>query len=229
MEDVMRSGLWTAVLVCLCCSGPARAALYEYTFEGTVTRSRWPDAAVGDPFVVRYTVGSTDLNPSPTAGKYAASPAVAVLPRVTLRCDPGELLVFLDSAWGDTVFYYSLLDVGEFTTDIRYPRGTFATDSLPLELPLDAATWTIWQYGGDFIADYAGTITGSSVVEVPEPNIAIAALLALPVAVGRRSRCRQCSPPGHAQIAPISLSAEAAGNGWVPGAMITSVLYNRRT
>jgi hypothetical protein len=194
LEDVMSRDLFAVVLVCFSCSGAARAALYEYTFEGTVMHSRWPDATVGDPFVVRYTVNSTDLNPSPTAGRYAASAAVAILPRVTLRCDPGDVRVSLNSDWGDRVYYSSLLDVGAFFADVRYLSGSLASDALPLELPLDTATWAYWQYGGDAIVDYAGPITSSSVVEVPEPAIPIA--LVLP-AMGIRLRFRRCSTLDH--------------------------------
>jgi hypothetical protein len=193
----MPRGLFAFVLVCFSCSGAARAALYEYTFEGTVTHSRWPDASVGDPFVVRYTVNSIDLNPSPTAGRFAASAAVAILPRVTLRCDPGDVRVSLNSVWGDRVTYSSLLDVGAFFTDVRYLSGTLASDALPLELPLDTATWSIWQYGGEFIVDYEGPITSASVVEVPEPTIPILTVLALLPTVGRRWRSRQCATVPH--------------------------------
>jgi hypothetical protein len=102
----------------------------------------------------------------------------------------------LNSVVGDIFQYDSLLDVGEFVTHVRYPRGTFASDSLPLEVPLDTATWTIWQYGGDAIVDYAGPITSSSVVEVPEPRIAITPVVFLH-APRRRLRFRQYPTHDH--------------------------------
>jgi hypothetical protein len=175
------------LLIFLCLSSGARAATYQFTFEGVVTRSVYPNVDVDEPFTVSYTVDSTDLDSRPAIGLYAASRAVAVLPRKTLTTLAGSVHVVLsdDPFWGDQVYYNAELDVGSCDTDVRYPPATLGSDVLPLALPLEISTRADWQYGGELYAWIAGTITDISITEVPEPSRVTMSVLTI-FLLGRR-------------------------------------------
>jgi hypothetical protein len=177
----------------------ARAAFYEITVEGTVTRSAYINVAVGDPFTIRYTADATDLNPSPSGGRYAVvQRAVATLPNAMLISPPyGDIYLSLDNnAHRDDFFAYNgWTPNGPFQIFFEFPAGTIRSDALPVSLPLDQATFAQWNFGGDLGENLIGAITFYEGVEVPEPGFGFVLLPLILLARDAGSVSSRCPVP----------------------------------
>jgi hypothetical protein len=173
-EGLMLARNLIAVLIpCVCLCAPARAALYEFTLDGTVYYSAWPNVSVGDPFIIRYSADSYDLHPGVTVGAYAATAAVVTLPNTTIPSDGPftAVAVYLNILDGRNMVQYSSEDESPYTFYVRFefPSGTLTSAALPLTLPLESAMSAMFLVN-ELGPEVRGSITSHSAVEVPEPS-----------------------------------------------------------
>jgi hypothetical protein len=162
---------WTFIVVLLslgaCLS--ARAAVIDFTIEGVVTESFRPDVSVGDPFTIRYSADPQDLDPSPTIGRYATTPATVTLPNVTFsETNEGGGNFYVDTD-ADRIRYISGDRIIILDTWLHFPPGTFESDELPLSLPMSTATSSSF-----FLIDNLGPgfpmMRGEVTSYIPEPS-----------------------------------------------------------
>jgi hypothetical protein len=186
------------LIICLSTCVTARAAIYEFRIKGVVTDAYWPEVSVGDRFTLRYTADSRDLNPSSTAGRYAATRAIVTLPNTTIVSSsvggsPHVQVVPNSPSAVDIVGYRTVGPNYGFGFVLAFPLGTLASDALPLTLSPPTATsayFSVYDFG-PFVT---GDITSYASVEVPEPWL-LGLLLVFPI----MSRVRRNTDPlsGH--------------------------------
>jgi hypothetical protein len=151
--------------------------MYEFTVKGEVSSSLVSNVTAGNPFTNRYTVDNTDLDPSPAAGSFAASVAVATFPHATLMADQGFNYRRFDVHSGgamDQATYYAFGPNYLFSLDFKFPPGTLTSDALPLTLPLPDATSAEFSIYF-FVHVLRGSVNSYEGVLVPEPSVLVAA------------------------------------------------------
>lgn len=168
----------------------ASGGLYEFTFQGEVTYSILPEANVGDSVTIRYIADSTDLEPLPMTGEYAATNATIRFPGGTFVTEAGLGTRLSVNLFGtlDTVAYLSHGNPYGIKLSFAFAGGTPQSDELPLTLPLldaNVATFHMFPASTDVIR---GRITSYLGVEVPEPA-ALGVLLAS-IVLTKRSAAR---------------------------------------
>ena len=181
----------------LCVVLPARATLYQFNLEGTITYV-FPGQGVNidDPVKIRFVADSTDRDPRPDSGMFDALPIELVLPTRTLTAaytTPSRFDVRLFGSSSDIIQYQTTIRDPFISWNLlldivfRFPDGTL-TDALPLSLPLGIAEGNRFSVSAFSPNDmYRGVVTSYTSVQVPDPTSVVGA----PLCAGLLMRTRR--------------------------------------
>jgi hypothetical protein len=162
----------------------ARGELYDLKLEARVFNSIFTHPAVGDPLTVTFRVDSTDIEPIVGWGRYKATSATVSYPGGTyfpVEQNASILSVSLGGSIGDVVGYGARVQdpqstfpgSAELVLTLAFPRGTIRDESLPLELPLSSANFTLMEVLPNPTLDlryFSARVTSYSAQAVPEPG-----------------------------------------------------------
>jgi hypothetical protein len=180
------------------CPAVSVADLAEFNLAGHVTQSNVPlIVTAGEPFAVKFVADAADRVPSdPIVGIFDIESLIVEFPRTTLvSVEPfGVMRINLGSGGDALQISHSVRTHSNDTFGIdcilAFPPHSFASDALPLEVPLSHASFNRLTLARSIEPNIAAPIGSYAGQPLPEPAVTALVLShVFTVAVARRRRC----------------------------------------